>query len=332
MAFSEIRTHRPLAVFPMLTASRTRDSKLVLPRKFIDGMYAYAEAWAGPVKAVMHPDTQATDQLDNLEVAESDLPFEVAIVPFDDEARVRREVKGAGVVLGGPHHRLRNFSRVCRQVGVPSVYNTEYSLRTRLQIARSDTSNVLRLARRAAWETETEARIRYELRFAAGIQCNGLPTYEAYRDATPSPLLYFDNRISDDLLSTDAQLAERNRMRMLGKPLTLAFSGRWIAMKGVDHLVPFAHELRALGVPFELLICGGGALDAELRAGIEHLRLQDHVKLLGTLDFATELMPLIQSRVDLFVCCHRQGDPSCTYIETLACGVPIAGYLNEAAA
>jgi hypothetical protein len=30
------------------------------------------------------------------------------------------------------------------------------------------------------------------------------------------------------------------------------------------------------------------------------------------------------------VCCHRQGDPSCTYLETFACGVPIAGYANEA--
>src|SRR5262249_16164737 len=33
---------------------------------------------------------------------------------------------------------------------------------------------------------------------------------------------------------------------------------------------------------------------------------------------------------DLFVCCHRQGDPSCTYVETMACGVPIVGYGNEA--
>ena len=32
---------------------------------------------------------------------------------------------------------------------------------------------------------------------------------------------------------------------------------------------------------------------------------------------------------DLFVSCHVQGDPSCTYLETFACGVPIAGYANE---
>jgi glycosyltransferase involved in cell wall biosynthesis len=38
----------------------------------------------------------------------------------------------------------------------------------------------------------------------------------------------------------------------------------------------------------------------------------------------------MRQEIDLFVCCHRQGDPSCTYLETLACGVPIVGYDNEA--
>ena len=52
----------------------------------------------------------------------------------------------------------------------------------------------------------------------------------------------------------------------------------------------------------------------------------------GRLDFEKELLPFIlwQSDVDVFVCCHRQGDPSCTYLETMSCGVPIVGYANEA--
>ncbi|NTU93705.1 MAG: glycosyltransferase, partial [Chlorobiaceae bacterium] len=37
-----------------------------------------------------------------------------------------------------------------------------------------------------------------------------------------------------------------------------------------------------------------------------------------------------QANTDLFVCLHRQSDPSCTYLETLACGVPIVGYNNRA--
>jgi colanic acid/amylovoran biosynthesis glycosyltransferase len=58
--------------------------------------------------------------------------------------------------------------------------------------------------------------------------------------------------------------------------------------------------------------------------------LSRHVTLAGVLDFSNELVPFIKSSTDLFICCHPQGDPSCTYLETMSCGVPIAGYANEA--
>src|SRR5690606_34570637 len=32
---------------------------------------------------------------------------------------------------------------------------------------------------------------------------------------------------------------------------------------------------------------------------------------------------------DVFLSCHRQGDPSCTYLESMGCGTPIVGYDNE---
>ena len=54
------------------------------------------------------------------------------------------------------------------------------------------------------------------------------------------------------------------------------------------------------------------------------------MKLPGVLDFHTQLLPMVARSVDLFVCCHRQGDPSCTYLETMSCGTPIVGYDNEA--
>jgi glycosyltransferase involved in cell wall biosynthesis len=67
-----------------------------------------------------------------------------------------------------------------------------------------------------------------------------------------------------------------------------------------------------------------------MRREVEREGLTDCVTFRGILDFETELAPLVRDEVDLFVCCHRQGDPSCTYLETFACGVPIAGYANEA--
>ena len=69
-----------------------------------------------------------------------------------------------------------------------------------------------------------------------------------------------------------------------------------------------------------------GLLHRRLPAGI---RVADD-SLKGALDFRTGWIPALQREADLFVCCHLQGDPSSTYPEVMSCGVPIAGYDNEA--
>jgi len=58
--------------------------------------------------------------------------------------------------------------------------------------------------------------------------------------------------------------------------------------------------------------------------------LNDCVKMLGVPDFKTIFFSFVKQNIDLFVCCHPQGNPSCTYIETMSGGVPIVGYANEA--
>jgi glycosyltransferase involved in cell wall biosynthesis len=108
------------------------------------------------------------------------------------------------------------------------------------------------------------------------------------------------------------------------------FSGRLIRMKGADHLPLVAAELNRRQIPFEMTICGDGVLADSMRQQIASLGLSSCVRMPGVLDFATELVPFVKRKDDVFVCCHRQGDPSCTYIETMSCGVPIVGYENEA--
>lgn len=67
-----------------------------------------------------------------------------------------------------------------------------------------------------------------------------------------------------------------------------------------------------------------------MKADVERLRLGDGVRFAGVLDFKTEPTPFTKRWAHLFVCCHRSGDPSCTYLGTMSCGVPIVGYENEA--
>jgi len=142
-------------------------------------------------------------------------------------------------------------------------------------------------------------------------------------------MLYFDSRVTADMIPSRAAVDARLE-GIVNRPLRLAFSGRLNAMKGADHLVKVALALREAGLPFVMEIFGDGPLKESMAREIEARSLGDVVQLKGVLDFASELMPHLRNSVDLFVCCHRQGDPSCTYLETMACGVPIVGYDNEA--
>jgi colanic acid/amylovoran biosynthesis glycosyltransferase len=87
---------------------------------------------------------------------------------------------------------------------------------------------------------------------------------------------------------------------------------------------------RHIGVQFHMTICGGGTLAKSIRANILRRDLSNYVACPCVLEYKSELVPLARQKMDLFVCCHRTGDPSCTYLETMACKVPIIAYANEA--
>lgn len=324
------RMNRSLVVAPSLGAGTGRPDQIRLTGKFISGMQAYVDLWDGPVTVLIEPEEgEHSGNLDDVWVRPDELPFETVVARFDSDT-ARQTMGNAGVVLGGPDQRLNQAATVCARAGVPYVMVTEYTLKTRLQIVDADNPVFWRRWRRRQWETRQEAATVACVRLAAGIQCNGTPTFEAYRELNSNALLYFDSRVSPEMIPAAPGLEDRQLQFTEQRPLRLAFSGRLSRMKGADHLVKFALSLREIGIPFRFDIYGDGPLAQGMAEDIRSHGLQTQVFLGGVLDFAHELMPLMRREVDLFVCCHRQGDPSCTYLETLACGVPIAGYDNEA--
>ncbi|MDY7107617.1 MAG: glycosyltransferase [Planctomycetota bacterium] len=325
-----MRAGEALYVLPSLRAGAGDEGGIVLTRKFIEGAAAYAERWPGPVVVCMRRRTGADTNLDHVEVDPADLPFGFQWLE-DDAAGVARQIGGARLVLASLIDHHVRMATICARCAVPLVYVSEYCLQTRRQIIRAETANPLLRWRRQWWTMRIERQFEQALRLAAGVQCNGTPVHDAYQNVNPSALLYFDSRVRRDMLATPEVLEQRTRELLDGRPLRLAFSGRLIRMKGADHLLPVAAGLKRLGVPFTMDICGGGPLLDTLKLRILRLGLADRVRLRGVLDFRRELMPFITRHVDLFVCCHRQGDPSCTYLETMACGTPIAGYDNGAA-
>jgi len=314
------------------TTSGTREGSFILTRKFLEGVREYTTHWPGPITVWIARAANADSNLDHVEVSPGDVPFDLRWIEGlgSGAARFMPAIASADLVLAALVDKHTCLAELCRRRDVPLVYISEYSVKTRQQIVRAETRNPLLRWRRHRWTTHLESRYENALRLAVGVQCNGLPTYQAYKSLNPLALLYFDTRVRETQLTPTAALEDRLAGMRQGEPLRLAFSGRLIAMKGADHLPLVARELKRLGVPFSLDICGGGALESSIRERLTRFDLSNEVRLRGVLDFERELLPLVSREVDLFVCCHRQGDPSCTYLETYSCGVPIVGYDNEA--
>ena len=276
-----------LAVLPELKVKIGLKGTITLTQKFIDGMLEYLKYWDGPVTAYMQPTEERSWNLDEVEIDRARLPFKVEVISFDDPG-LGRVLAGAKVILGSVSYHQNQLSSLCRSIGVPCVYVSEYSLKTRCQIVRADTRNPLLCLRRIWWQCNQERLFRRAIRLASGIQCNGTPTFEVYRAINPRPLLFFDTRTSEEMLASEQELKERTDSLLRGSPMRLLFSGRLDLMKGADHLVRVASDLRRLGVPFDFTICGGGSLEQQIRSDIDRLGLGNGIRLTGVLDFKTE--------------------------------------------
>lgn len=319
-----------LAIIPSLPVRFVAPDKVLLTQKFVEGMVQYAKLWDGPLTANMHPNpSSTTGNLDDAVFELNELPFEIRCAPFPSDRFFSGLADADAVMLGGDH-RLANLTKWCREHGKKAIYLTEYSLKTRLQIVDAEVRNPLIRWRKYVWEWRQERRNQRSVAVADAVQCNGTPTFENYRQYNRNTLLFLDSRVTSDMLADAPTLAARQKTLADSGCIRLAYSGRLNAMKGADDLIEVARLLDLMGVPFTLDIFGEGTLSDAMKQRVETYNLQSQVRLRGVVDYADDLLPFVKSSVDLFVCCHRQGDPSCTYLETFACGVPIAGYANEA--
>ncbi|MFN3721599.1 MAG: glycosyltransferase [Paracoccaceae bacterium] len=294
---------------------RLPGGRLRLDVKYVEGMRAHVAQWAGRVSAVVWEGAAAVPF--GADYAPGDLGFELTVLP----AGAAVPATGADLIAA-PADMAEALALAWGPV--PVVFVVEYTIGTRLRIVALDRARgVLRKGWSALWNLAVERRRRAAFRRAAGVQCNGYPAFEAYGGLSARPLLYLDGRMRAGMMATPGEMAARAAHR---GPLRLVHSGRLETMKGAQDLVPVARALRSAGVDFTLDIFGTGALEAEVRAGAE--AFGGHVRLHAPVDFETVLVPWMRAHADLFLSCHRQADPSCTYLESLGCGVPVVGYAN----
>lgn len=318
-----------LIILPPLKAQLGQQGGYVLTKKYMEGVAELAKTWPGPITSLVEITQTPSTDMDHAEFLpyHPNTPLETRP---DTQVALAERLKDAALVVTflAPSEEL--LVTICRKIGVPLVFWAEYSPKTEVQILKSESTNPLRRWRGQSWLKGATRVRRQMVAHSAGLQCSGRPVYDAYADLSPSPMVFWDNRVRSAEIITDADLARRAARLRAGAPLRLAFGGRLIEMKGIQYLPEFAQKLRQIGAPFQLDIYGSGPREADLRRQIAACGMEDQIVLKGALDFRTAWLPTLRSEVDLFICPHPQGDPSSTYPETMSCGLPSVGFDNEA--
>lgn len=318
-----------LTIVQALPAIKLPNEEVLLTRKLVSATQKFQELWQGPITVMMEETQRESREIDPKIFKYDELPFKLEIGDFAQIKSTSFQNK-TSLVLAVLGYQQNYISQVCQEANVPCIYISEYTLKTRKQIVAVEETKLIKRLWRSRWEERQEKKQLEAIALADGMQCNGTPTYKNYQKLCPNALLFFDTRITEKMLATSQEIEARHAYLSENKPLRLVFSGRLNKMKGADHLLDVAQELKKLKIPFELFISGRGDLETSMHQRIADEGLVDCVKMLGVPDFNTDFFPFVKANIDLFICCHRQGDPSCTYIETMSCGIPIVGYANEA--
>ncbi len=319
--------HASLLMLPTAPVIREPDGTLYLDDKFVSGTEYIRRVWGGPLHVILRE--SAGRFAFGRSVDPATLGFTLEVVPQGSAINPAVADGHDVVMLAADSHLDLDFATQAKGRRARTVYAIEYTLGTRLRIAMLDRGrNLAQRLWSCSWNVRQEMRRRRALRDADGVQVNGYPALDAYRGINRDVLLYLDNRMFADLFATEAEMAARRDHLLAGGLLRLVNSGRLDPMKGAQDLVPVARELVRLGVDFTLDIFGDGSLAAQIARDVAAHDLTARVRMHKPVDFATELVPFSRRSADLFLSCHRQADPSCTYVEAMGCGLPVVGYAN----
>lgn len=302
----------------------------IFDRKFFDGLKRYCDLWPGSINCIMRQAVDDTPDFGLVIIEKTKLAFDLTLVSSCSEIMQSHLAESDIVLASGDNPELLHISRLCSKMNIYCIYMIENTLRTRLQIISINASSPLRQLKQSVKAILHEIKRKKAFSKATGLQANGAPSYAKYSLPNRDDIIYYDNRVHADEVITSSQLEAKIKYLENGEPIRLAFSGRLLKIKGADDLLQVAEILIRKNVDFILSIYGSGELETHMAHQIKERNLHENVFLKGSVDFYATLLPDLKSKTDLFVCLHRQGDPSCTYIESLSCGLPIVGYDNAA--
>lgn len=307
-------------------SAKVENGILTVDRKFHVGMTAYAKSILMPLLTV-HPENVDESIMDPVQIPVKELPYRIMTVQVDrsriplasEMPRLKSVVTASKLVYGDG----LTAPAIARSVGIPYIPILEYDLQTQTIVATANVKNPIRRAVRIARTALNYRNSLDNLRHAHSLHCNGYPIYDATKPYNPNGLLYLDSRMSKDMIIADSEL--ETRLANKHRPLRLLYSGRYEQMKGSLDAVLVALNCLLRSFDIEMHCYGQGSLKADMvrLASNSSGRIVIHDAVTYT-----DLVSIARG-FDVFVCCHIQNDPSCTYLESFGAGLPIVGYANR---
>jgi len=300
---------------------------LHIDRKFLAGMQYYSDALNIPLTTI-HPILNENEIImDRVSIPVAELNFGIVTVTGYSSAvsrdALQNQINKSILVYGFG----MGFPQIARRSQVPYILTLEHDLSTKIAVTTNDVANKVRRMVRTL-------RAVYEYYFidvpamksAYSLHCNGFPAFDSSLHYNKNRLLYLDSRMSSDQVISEAELNTRlSRLRQ--RRLRLLYTGRYEAIKGASDAVSVAIECQRMGLDIEFHSFGQGSLRHEMKRMVRSAPSPDLIFIHDAIPYPE----LVQKsrEFDIFVCCHVQSDPSCTYLETLGSGLPIVGYNNR---
>jgi len=305
-----------------------QDGKLRVDRKFLTGMKYYAEKLNVPIITV-NPEMSLSDKtMDVVEAPCDDLPFTPIIIKDngrspESQSQLTELIRQSRLIYGDAF----GASRIAKSLGIPYVLVLEYDLLTQIRVTTLQVENPLRKCVRAIKLIANYALHQIPSMLGArSIHCNGYPVYDESGSYNSNRLLYLDSRMSLDQVIGQKQLESRITSRR-GRAIRLLFSGRYERMKGSDDSVRVAIECLRRGMNIEMHCYGQGPLRGVMLDLASQSSAASRIQVFDAIPYP-ELVEKSRE-YDVFVCCHIQSDPSCTYLESFGAGLPIVGFSNR---
>lgn len=308
-------------------AARVENGIFHVDRKFLTGMRYYAKVLGCPLTTV-HPEILPNENImDLVQVPCSELDFNVTTVDFYDltgkeKPKIEKLVRQSKLVYGSSRH----FADISAKNRIPYIMILEHDLSTKISVASNGIDNRFRGGWRAIKGIfEHYFRDISAMRNAHSLHCNGYPAFEATKRFNENRLLYLDSRMTSNEVIQESVLEVR-LAELRKRPIRLLYSGRYEKIKGASDAVRVAVECQKLGLDIEFHSYGQGSLRDDMQRLVNTAPSPDRIHIHDAIPYP-ELVERSRE-FDLFISCHIQNDPSCTYIETFGSGLPIIGYAN----